>query len=100
MTERQSKFDLEVAERQRVEERRERYERDEAERAELARIEGQRKELEEHLTERGRRYIDATGSRPTEATLAGWRDEYAAAQEREHEAERQRRVEATKNQVF
>jgi hypothetical protein len=100
MTERRSKFDLEVEERLRVQQRAEAYDRDERERAELARIEGQRAELEEDLTERGRRYIDATGSRPTEATVAGWQREYVDATHAEHEAERQRRVEATKNQVF
>jgi hypothetical protein len=35
-----------------------------------------------------------------EATLARWRNEWADAREREHEAEQQRRIDATRDQVF
>lgn len=63
-------------------------------RREAARIEGQRRDLERHLTERGRRYVENTGAQPTEATLAAWRDEWTDAREREHEADNRRRYEA------
>jgi hypothetical protein len=78
------------------------YEQNERDKAELARVQGQRAELEEHLTERGRRYIDATGSRPTEATLATWRDEYASEREREHQADNRRRHDeaAARDSIF
>lgn len=62
-------------------------------RREAARIAGQRQELEEHLTERGRRYVENTGTQPTETTLAAWRDEWTDAHEREHEADNRRRYE-------
>lgn len=90
--ERQREIDRDAAE----------YERQQADRRELARIEEQRAELEEHLRERGTRYVDATGAQPTEATLARWRDEWADNREREHRAEAEERIEraAANDDVF
>ena len=70
------------------------YEQQQRDAAELRRVENQRQELERHLTERGRRYVENTGAVPSEVTVAGWRDEWAAEKEAEHEAERQKRYDA------
>ena len=67
------------------------YEQHQRDKAERRRVEARRQELERHLTERGRRYVENTGAVPSEATVAGWRDEWAAEHEAEHEAERQKR---------
>jgi hypothetical protein len=100
MTERRSKFDLEVEERVRVQQRAEAYDRDERERAELDRIEGQRDELAANLKSRGERYVETTGESPPRSVLEGWQREYVDATHAEQQAERQRRVEAARNQVF
>lgn len=76
-----------------IKRRREEWERNEEAKKELARIEGQRAELERHLTERGMRYLERTGAQPSADLVATWTDEYAAGREREHQAEREQRFE-------
>lgn len=78
------------------------YEQQQADAAELRRVEGQRQKLEQHLKERGTRYVDATGSQPSSATLATWRDEYASDRERQHQADRRQRYDqaAANDNIF
>lgn len=83
-----------LAERRRIEQERQNHEQQQANRREQARIERQQAETEKHLAERGRRYLEATGAEPSEATVAAWRDEYTDIKEAEHQEEQRQRHEA------
>ncbi len=71
-------------------------------RREAAGIEGQRQEMERHVTERGKRYLENTGAVPTQTQVAAWRDEHADQREAEHQADNRRRYDeaAARDSIF
>lgn len=88
---------LPLEERMRVMQENEARERDylasQEQHREHERITQQRRELEEHLTERGRHYLETTGQQPPQSALERWQAEFVETKAREHEADNRRRFE-------